>query len=824
MAFLKLVNPLSRLRPAAWGPILLLTFGLAAAVSGWKSAPHFRPCRAHSAPAAIVRGSRVELHLFSRPYGFELVDPVAGTVLLKEQRTEFIVGRRKDRVSTLGQIRSLPNGVTAEVRVRGHAAGTIEFRFGQPEVLQVSLRPLPGATGVAEAFMDQGERYYGLWEYPFSGGLDNRGVNAALVSPGYQKDAHHASARAPFYVTSGGYGVYVPSSAWSAYHVAVKGETGFQFHAAPLTYYVLCGPTYAEVLRQYRRLAGPAGVPPTWALGSMWWRDDAHKGMRPGVRNSAENVLDDARQLQARHIPASALWIDRPFASGEYGWGTFDFDHSFPHPERMVRDLRSRGMRLMLWSANRFWKLPKELRQAYTIKGPKGRVLDVRRPAPCAYLRQGMRRYSAMGVSGYKVDRGEEGEIEDGLQNEMPTPLLRTLRASFPASRQGDAFLIARNVYDTGRGYSAVWNGDVTSSFSGLRMSVKNALRCGILEFPAWGSDTGGLLSPWAKSSKVRPDKELLARWLEFSAYSPIMEVLIGPGRTPWLDYDSELQEVARRYAAIHHDLIPYTRSCLANAARSGMPVMQPLVFTYPDDPEAADRADEYLYGGQLLVAPVLNSLHGGWCGRHLEFSPGYVPHLSVETNERAVYLPAGQWLDYGDHTTLLTGPRTLHLRPALDVLPVYVREGAIIPRGDVLRANNDWSPHWRPRLRIELFPARSGDSRFEYDRGEEASTQRIACPILCRHAGRGLEIQCGDLGASGVFEIYCRWQSGVIRNGKPLREGRDYRYDVARRCLTIPFSGPAAILLPGAHSLFGSEAQQGKWPERMLAPGPGRA
>ncbi len=93
-------------------------------------------------------------------------------------------------------------------------------------------------------------------------------------------------------------------------------------------------------------------MPPTWAFGSIWWRDDEHDDLREADSAQAK-VLDDADHLRKLKIPAAAIWLDRPFGSGELGWGGMDFDPSFPDPAGMIRDLNDRGMKLLLWSANR---------------------------------------------------------------------------------------------------------------------------------------------------------------------------------------------------------------------------------------------------------------------------------------------------------------------------------------------------------------------------------------------------------------------------------------------------------------------------------------
>src|SRR5262249_43348840 len=246
------------------------------------------------------------------------------------------------------------------------------------------------------------------------------------------------------------------------------------------------------------------------------------------------------------------------------------------------------------------------------------------------------------------------------------------------------------------------------------------------------GSDTGGYIN------HPPPTKELFARWLEFSAYSPMMEVLIGPKRTIWYDHDQELVDIARKYAATHHDLIPYTRSYMYQATKTGMPIMPSLVFAYPSDQKLADTWDEYLYGADLLVAPV--STEGA--------------------TSRSIYLPAGQWLDYNDKTAVHKGAATFTANAPLGAIPVFVREGAIISRGDILKANNSWEANWRPKLHIEVFPSSTIASKFDYFSGDAAET------IAVSPKGKGIEISFPDLGINGDLEIYCRSATRVVRNG----------------------------------------------------------
>jgi alpha-glucosidase (family GH31 glycosyl hydrolase) len=338
------------------------------------------------------------------------------------------------------------------------------------------------------------------------------------------------------------------------------------------------------------------------------------------------------------------------------------------------------------------------------------------------------------------------------------------------ATNGDDFFILTRNTNDTARKYTAVWNGDTRATFASLAMSMKHAQRAGAINFPMWGSDTGGYTGG-------NPNKELFARWLEFSAYSTAMEVLLGPKRTIWQDYDQELIDIARRQVSAHHDLMPYSRSYLYQATQTGMPVMRSLIFTYPDDASLADLWDEYLLGGEILVAPV----------------------ITAGATSREVYLPAGQWLDYNTKAAVLKGASKVTAQAPLGTIPLYVREGAIIPRGDIWKGNQSWAANWTAKLRIEVFPSSKVAGQFDYYTG--SAVQRITSSS----SGGNIALNFGDLGAGGDLEIYCQNVKGVTLNGAALRQGTGYTYDAAAKKLTVPFKGATKLTIQGASGLFGS-------------------
>jgi alpha-D-xyloside xylohydrolase len=727
------------------------------------------------AQAAVetLESSVLKLEVNTSPYSYRVIEKSSGETLLSESGGAWFTESRY-AVRTASNVTRTNRGLQATLHVDGTSTpAQATFRFATPEILQVTLTFNSGIpTQISEEFADQGEHYYGIWEMPFGGNIDNRGADHDFLGIRHQPDVNYSSARAPFYTTSRKYGIYVESTGQGHYTIAEGGKTRFNFHDTQLRYDIIFGPSYAEIFKRYNDIAGPPIMPPLWAFSSIWWRDDEHDDLRR-AKNAQEKVIDDADHLRALHLPAGSIWLDRPYGSGEMGWGNMDFDASFPDPPKMIQDLHDRGINLLLWVANRCVnQLYVEGSARQYLYFGKNSAANMKSPAAYSWFKDKLNEYVRLGVKGYKVDRGEEDELLLADEN-LNAILYPKMTAEGLSDVYGsDFFQFARNANDTARKYTAVWNGDTHSTFPGLEVSVKTALRSGAIDFPMWGSDTGGYIRV--------PEKELFARWLEFSAYSSMMEILIGPKRTIWDDYDDELVHIAQTYVNAHHDLIPYTRSYLYQSTRTGMPVMRALIFSYPSDESLADRWDEYLYGSEILVAPV----------------------TVAQATDRQVYLPAGRWLDYNDKHSVYTGPTTITAKAPLQVLPLFVHEGAIVPRGDIAQLNNNWETDWKPRLRIEFFPAETQSSEFLYYTGEKEEK------ITATRSGQGLAIQFGDLKTAGSLEVYCGKPGAVTRNGQRLRPAKDYQYDAAAKKLTLGFDGATNVAIQAGSSLFQSSGQ----------------
>lgn len=719
-------------------------------------------------------------------YSFSLVENETNQVLLRQEQTQFVIGGTTRTVSGLSNVSTGTGWLSGTLAFSGTSdTANVKFTFTQPGTVQVDLWRAGGTqpTNIAERFDDLGERYYGVWEKPLGTNLDNRGESRTLATMDHLDEGVYAdSARAPFYLTSNKVGVYVQSVNKGNMGFGQSGQTKFDFNTRNLTYHLMYGQTPKEILGKYNQIAGSSFMPPDWSLSTIWWRDDhtiIPSILSGQVSNAQQLVIRDADRLRELQIPAGAIWIDRPYASGAQGYGGFDFKSSwFPNPDQMVRDLDARGMKLMMWVANRIPDPERATAVAngWTMGGGDWPAVDMRKQAAYDWYKAQLDRLmddatlanGSTGIAGYKVDRAGEGELSSEVINEM-VPLFNRMLFEGMQQRRGDDFLIfARSVYDTTRQYAAHWNGDPRNTFEAMETSVKNAIRCGLINFPMWGSDTGGY--------HQSPTKELQARWTAFSAYSPMMEFML-EGREKWLygtDAEAiEMQNITRKFAQAHHDMLPYTRSGMNEAVRTGVPLVRAMFLEFPNDPNVADMADQYMFGPSMLVAPVVQS--------------------GVST--RQVYLPGGRWVDYENKKTVYQGGQTITASAPLDVIPVFVREGAIIPRGDILQANNNWSGGaWKASLWVEFFLSKQVDGEFDYFTGEKVER------ITAKFDDDVFTVNFGDLGISGWMSIYLPFVdyseiTGLQMNGVPLTTA-DYFYDAVLDRILVPFSGPTTLVL----------------------------
>ncbi len=610
-------------------------------------------------------------------------------------------------------------GAAATVTLRFLTRRTLEVRLEPPGADSVSALGDRFASpaseriyGLTERLRDSPPLAPGVVDIPVDdirppevGSLDRRGETVEMrVLPTF-------SVYAPFYQSSVGYGLSVAGTTFGVFDlartddavVAFRFEAGTQPVRGGLVFHLFAGPDYVTILDEYTNLNGRPIVPPAWAFLHWRWRGDlgVESGLLDGVTVNAQ-LADDVQMYDTLGIPPGVYLFDRPVLEriptpdtlGEFGFSRWAWDESrMPNPTAMLQALTRRGYKLVIWSAN--WMCgtrvdgrgsdngieaqmlgflaPGATGTPKCSDGGSGFIMDVTNPAAQGWWRDKVATFlQANGIQGIKLDRGEEhipseatdvwadGRTGREVRNDYPR-LQAKIHHDALAEAWGDDFvLLSRPSYTGTSPYAVFWGGDIPGSETfgggagtdlGLRSAIISQQRAAFMGIPIWGSDTGGYYQ--------FKNREVFARWLAFSAFSGIMEIGGTGTHAPWNmptepRVDQELIDIYRRYTRLRATLQPYIVAAAADA-RTGVPIVRPMPFVDRRDPELADRWDQYLFGPDLLVAPV-------W---------------KVGQRSRTVYLPRGKWRSYWDRTKTYRGRRTITVDVPLETIPVFVRAGA---------------------------------------------------------------------------------------------------------------------------------------------------
>lgn len=559
------------------------------------------------------------------------------------------------------------------------------------------------------------EKFYGFGER--YNGIEKRGETVDIyVYNQYQNQGERSYLAVPFFYSSKGYGLYLDSTYYAQFDMADSDPNQYTFTVNTsgddpvLDYYIISG-TPEEVIGGYSELSGKPQDMPKWAFG-LW--------MSANEWDRQSEVLSAVENAEAYDIPASVVvleqWSDentfyifndstytaRP--GGEaFSGSDFTYSEKWPDPASMVDTIHDNGMKVLLWQipvlkyTDYAWE-QKDNDEAYMIEqgyavgdGEGGQyripssgwfgnslLLDFTNPdavdwwmSKRAYL------FDDIGIDGFKTDGGEMVwgrntsfyDGSDGLEmrNEYPNAYIEAYY-DFTEENTGTGMTFSRagtaGVQSTG----VFWAGDQSSTFDALQDSISAGLSAGISGIPFWGWDLAGFTGDF-------PTAELYKRSTQAAAFAPIMQFhseKANPSpseeRSPWnvqeRTGDDTIIPTFRYYVNTRMNILPYIYSEAQQCTEDGTPLMRAMMIDFPEDPEAYDLEEQYMFGRSLLVAPVLEE------GQTV----------------KEIYLPEGEWIDFF-HNALTAGGGTKNYYCDVDSIPVYVRNGSIIP----LNLNEDY-------------------------------------------------------------------------------------------------------------------------------------
>jgi alpha-D-xyloside xylohydrolase len=550
---------------------------------------------------------------------------------------------------------------------------------------------------VVDSFvLEPDDRLYGFGEKFFA--HDKRGHTMTSWNlDAYGVETERAYKNIPFFLCSKGYGVLVNSTARMEHAV---GDPAFSrasyivtVESDHLDYFVFWGPSFKHILHRYADLTGHAPVPPQWAFGLWMSRCYFHN------RAVAEEVAHKLRELE---IPADVMVFDGYWVRDGHQCDLLWDEERFNNPQDMLADLKAQGFKSCVWEApfvpsgtemfdeaqQQGFLLENQQGEDYLIstglvmathnqEGFQGQetvgsfdglpptppvgLPDFTNPAAVLWYQQKHEALMDLGVAVFKTDFGEQVPDDacsaySGIQGVELHNLYSVLynRAVFETTRQrsltGQGLVWARSGSIGSQQYPAHWGGDPQTSFSSLAGSLRGGLSLGLSGVPFWGHDIGGFFGN-------KPSPRLYTRWAEVGLLSGLSRCHGTTPREPWA-YGEETVEIFRKYARLRYRLIPYLYAYAHIASQTGLPLMRPLLLEFQDDPAAHEVDSQYLLGEWLLIAPIL-----------------------TERDYRTIYLPRGRWMDYRT-SIVYDGPTYLHYHAPLDTLPIFLREGAIIPLG----------------------------------------------------------------------------------------------------------------------------------------------
>ena len=584
------------------------------------------------------------------------------------------------------------------------------------------------------------EHYYGLGQNQ-EGILDYRG--RTIDCKHYYDAPAGETVCVPFLVTNKGYGIVWDNASDTIVSAAVNGRTTWRSNVGErVSYFVIVGATSDELYAGYRRLTGTTPLPPKAAFGYI---------QSKARYESERQVLDVANGYRSRGYPLDVMVVDW------FYWtrmGQLDFNGAdFPDPLAMNRQLHDQGVHSIISVWPRFERESRYFdflaAQGWLLKDRDGKpvdgsaersdragaLIDSTNPQAREWFWGKIRdNIAAQGFDWFWLDETEPDLVPDGYFYSIGSgdryhnlfPLLHTQgvaegsRRDRPEKRN---LILARAAYlGSQRHGSLFWSSDIDPTWEALRRQIPTGLDFTASGLAYWGNDIGGwqwlpqshtperppLVDPSDARSVVGHNDdypELITRWYQYATFTPTLRAHGSRQETEVWSYGKQAEAVISKYLRLRYSLIPYIYSLGKRTYDTGAPFMRALFMDFPDDANVANIGDEYMFGPAFLVAPMTDQ------GRE----------------SRRVYLPAGtDWTNYWTNEKL-KGGQTVTVAAPIDIIPLFVRAGSIVPFG----ADIQNTSVAQPLKEIRVYAGHAADFTlydddgvsYDYEKGKGKTT-----------------------------------------------------------------------------------------------------
>ena len=528
----------------------------------------------------------------------------------------------------------------------------------------------------------------------------------------------------PVLLSTKGYGLMWDNYAASNFYGAEANNTKFKYvseSGKQVDYYFFYGPSFDHIIDLYRTTTGIAPMFPKWAFG-LFQSQDRYM--------SQDEIISVKNNYRNNHIPVDVIVQDW------YYWDPLPIGSHimnparYPNPKAMLDELHKSNIHGMI----SIWPVLGKGTANYDALKKMGGLTDItwdnivthtfdnyydaHNPAArLLYWEQArdslIKRY---GWDAWWVDQCEpdNGTLLDARRQTTYFPgrgidyfntfSLEHSQGIYQGWRkdiQGKRafFLIRQSFAGEQRNAATLWSSDITCTFSSFKRQVPQGINSCASGIPYFTSDIGGYHLNWGAPDWSKPEyRELFTRWFQFGAFCPIFRIH-GKGERALFsnNWDAKTKAILLKYDKLRYRLLPYIYSLSGRVTNENYTIMRSLAFDFRNDANVYNIPDQYMFGPAFLVNPVTEQLYTG-------------SNASAGKTTRNVYLPATtKWYDFWTGK-VYNGGQTIAAAAPIDVMPLYVKAGSIIPLGPVMEYATE-----KPANNIELRIYPGADGKFEY-------------------------------------------------------------------------------------------------------------